>query len=244
MKVCLAGTAPFEKLIKASTTIPFVLESFYYVKDWQIPLIENEWRFFLLDSGAFTFMTNAKQIEWTSYVDSYADFIVKHNIEHFFELDIDSVIGYEEVKKLRVRLENKTGRRCIPVWHKARGKEEFIKIAEEYDYIAIGGIVSKELKSKDYKYLPWFINEAHKRKCKIHGLGFTGVDNLERYHFDSVDSTSWLSGGRFGQLHQFKDGKMIQIKRPDDTRSKSARYINTHNLNEWIKFQKYAEVNL
>ena len=33
----------------------------------------------------------------------------------------------EEEKTLRKRLELETGKQCIPVWHKPRGKEEFLK---------------------------------------------------------------------------------------------------------------------
>lgn len=245
MKVCLAGSSVItEESRKKLANSPFLLESFYYIKEWQIPLIKKA-ELFLLDSGAFTFMNNAKKndINWKEYIDSYIDFINKYNIKYFFELDIDVVVGYENVLKIREYIESKTKKKCIPVWHKSRGKEEFLKMCEEYDYVAIGGIVTKEIKSSEYKVFSWFINEAHKRGAKIHGLGFTNLKNLKKYNFDSVDSTSWLSGGRFGTIYQFKNNTLESIGF-SDKRVADYKKAHAHNLEEWIKYQKYANKHL
>ena len=64
---------------------------------------------FLLDSGAFTFMNNSKSVDFDLYLDKYIDFIIEKNIKYFFELDIDSIVGYKKVLQLRERLE----RRCV-----------------------------------------------------------------------------------------------------------------------------------
>ena len=74
-------------------------------------------------------------------------------------------------------------------------------------------------------------------------MGFTATKDLYKYHFDSVDSTNWLSGGRFGQLHIF-NGKYIESKSFKNKRAKNYKKIDEHNLKEWIKFQKYARYNL
>jgi len=148
----------------------FVLESFCYIKDWQIPLIP-QWDSFMLDSGAFTFISSNKgtQIHWDEYVEDYAAFINRHDIKLFFELDIDKIVGLEEVERLRAKLELLTGRQSIPVWHKSRGKEYFMMLCQQYSYIAIGGLAIQDIMPRDYKYLQWFINYAHSKKCKIHG---------------------------------------------------------------------------
>lgn len=236
MKIFLVATS--DKSISNFNESLYILESFYYFKEWQAPLIKKS-KMFLLDSGAFTFMNGKKSNNFDDYLTKYIHFINKYDIQYFFELDVDSVVGYEKVKQLRNRLERETGKRCIPVWHKSRGKEEFLKMCDEYDYVAIGGIVTKEIKKEEYPFFKWFITEAHKRNCKIHGLGFTATKELKKYHFDSVDSTNWMSGGRFGQLHIF-NGKFIESKSFKNKRAKN-KEINNHNLNEWIKFQKYAE---
>ena len=241
MKICLASTSD-KQFIKDIDKTPYILESFYYIQDWQIPLIQKA-KFFVLDSGAFTFFTSKQDTNWDKYLTSYINFIKKNNIDNFFELDIDCLVGYDKVLQLRKRLEQETGKKCIPVWHKSRGKEEFIKMCEEYNYVAIGGIVSKEITSKEYPFFTWFIKEAHKRGCKIHGLGFTSIKELPKYKFDSVDSTSWKSGGRFGQLHIFKNNSIVSIK-PKNVRAKDYRQIDLNNYKEWIKFVNYADKNL
>lgn len=240
MKVFLAATSD-KSFIPNITDSKYILESFYYFQEWQIPLIKKS-EMFLLDSGAFTFMNGKKSNDFDGYLTRYIDFIKKHDVKYFFELDIDSVVGYDKVKQLRKRLEKETGKKCIPVWHKSRGKDEFLKMCDEYDYVAIGGIVTKEITKDQYPFFTWFLNEAHKRGCKVHGLGFTSIADLPKYHFDSVDSTSWKSGGRFGQLHIYKNGTIKTITQ----KSKRAVYraIDTNNFNEWLKYQRYADKNL
>ena len=242
MKVFLAGAYTREKAF-IGKNIDYMLESFFYVLPWQIERIPNM-KMFLLDSGAFTFMNGTGNANFDEYLTRYINFINKYDIKYFFELDVDSIIGYEKVKQLRKRLENETGKKCIPVWHKSRGKEEYLKMCEEYDYVAIGGIVTKEITREQYPFFPWFINEAHKRGCKIHGLGFTDTNLLRKYHFDSVDSTAWLSGSRFGHVYYFDNGVMKNKTPPKGKKTVHYKLIDEQNVNEWLKYQRYAENNL
>jgi len=226
----------------------YVLESIYYIKDWLIKYIKtSNCKGFMLDSGAFTFMGNSKvkkgyNIDWQKYMINYADYINTHKIKLFFEMDMDNVIGYDNVKILRKELELRTKTKCIPVWHKDRGKEEFIKLCKNYDYIAIGGIVSKEITKKDYKYFKWFIDTAHDNNCQIHGLGFTPTRILHKYQFDSVDSTNWTGGQRYGRMYKVIGNRIYEIKTENKkTINKGYLLTQQHNLQEWIKFQKYME---
>lgn len=223
---------------------PYILESFYYTDDDTerlLPLFGD----FLLDSGAFTFMQNSKtRLNWEEYIERYAIFINRNNIEKFFELDIDSIVGYDKVLEYRKRLEHLTNKQVIPVWHKSRGIKEFQRTCDEYPYVAIGGIVSKEIKPEQYRLLPAMIQEAHKRKAKIHGLGFTSLSWLPKCHFDSVDSTAWTTGNRFGFVYQFNGKTMIKHDVPKGKRLADSRKVALINYTEWIKFQKYAETHL
>lgn len=223
--------------------MPYILESFYYAdKDTErlMPYFGD----FLLDSGAFTFMQNNKsQLNWEQYIEQYAEFINRNKVEKFFELDIDTTVGYERVLKYRKRLEQLTQKKCIPVWHKSRGIEDFYKMCGEYKYAAIGGIVVKEIKPEHYSILTRLITEAHKRNCKIHGLGFTALKWLKRCHFDSVDSTAWTAGSRFGYIYYF-DGKTMQKQNVPKGKKLTPKATALHNFKEWVKFQKYAETHL
>ena len=243
MKICLAAPSSRKFLTDEYKHCKYMLESFYSMPDWLIPVIK-ECDLFLLDSGAFTFMNNSKNnVDFDEYLTKYISFINTHDIKYFFELDVDVIVGLKEVERLRKRLEEETGKKCIPVWHKSRGKDYFIKMCKEYDYIAIGGIVTKEIKPYEFKYFKWFIDTAHSYGCKIHGLGFTNLKGLYIYNFDSVDSTSWVAGGKFDSLYHFNGREMKQVdtgnrKRRSDL---STDPINRHNYYEWVKFQHYAE---
>lgn len=252
MKIFLAGTYSEQRNSKDVMKSLYNLESFFYIKPWQTELIHSS-KMFLLDSGAFTFCgtKNYNGKNFDEYLERYADFIKRNDVLYFFELDVDSVIGYEKVIEYRKRLEKLTGRQPIPVWHIARGKKEFIRHCEEYPYVALGGYVAA-IKASDPRqkaYInayPWFIKTAHEHGAQIHGLGYTSVKGLKKHHFDSVDSTRW-NCARFGRLEYF-DGETI---RPVDRRKEGKKLVGGKNadimritLEEWVKFQKYAETHL
>ncbi len=216
-----------------------LLESFYYIQDWAIPLIKKV-KSFMLDSGAFSFMQNKSlKQDWSSYTDRYIEFINEHQIDLFFELDIDSIIGYDNVRKLKNKIEAKTGKQPIPVWHRSRGKDDFIAMCKDYKYVAIGGIVSKEIKKEEHKYFNFLCDIAHENGAKIHGLGFAGKD-LEKYRFDSVDTAAWVWGNRCAFLYKFNGKTMVTIYKPKGTMLNS-REVAIHNFWEWVKYSEYLE---
>lgn len=245
MKICLAGTyamtKPNQPLIEQAD---FILESFYYFKEWQLPHLRNK-KLFLLDSGAFTFINGTKtNTSLKQYIDSYIKFINDYDVKYFFELDIDPIVGYDNVLRIREYIEKQTGKRTIPVWHKARGIDEYKKMVREYDYAAIGGIVTREIKPSEYKFFKPLLQIAKQSDCKIHGLGFTNLKELKNYKFYSVDSTSWKSGNRFGTMYHFKNNQLQVIRKPPGKRLKSGEFygvVEKHDFMEWVKFQKYAD---
>ena len=176
MKIYTAGIAPsggdkaeyYQRAIKQYR--PFILESFYYADETTEKLLPY-FGDFLLDSGAFTFMQSSKtHVVWEDYIERYADFINRNNVKKFFELDIDSVVGYDKVLEYRTRLEKLTNKQCIPVWHISRGMENFYEMCQMYPYVALGGIVGERRGGTKYKQyhamFPTFIKIAHQHGCK------------------------------------------------------------------------------
>lgn len=241
MKIFLAGSGCHKLWINENFFDFYKLDSYHHIAKEEIKHI-NKYKLFMLDSGAFSYINgkNTNNVDWDEYIESYAEFINNHNIKLFMELDIDSVVGIKEVERLRNKLERLTNKQCIPVWHKSRGKDYWLKMIKEYDYVAIGGIVTKEIKPSEYKYFHWFIQQAHKNNCKVHGLGFTNLKGIREYKFDSVDSTSWLSGNRFGVVHRFNGKTIEKISKQPGQRVKATE-VAINNFREWVKFQKYAD---
>lgn len=216
MKVFLAGVSqavrsaddPILKMVEQQR--PFMLESFAYITPSTDNLIQHS-SDFILDSGAFTYIYKTKgkaqgaKIDWEEYARRYADYIVSRKIEKYVELDIDSLVGYDNVLKLRKTLEKLTDRPCMPVWHTSRGRQDFEDTCRRYRYFAIGGLT---VFKKDWSLLKPFIHEAHKHGCKIHGLGFTKTYIMDEMPWDSVDSSTWSNGARYGFIYKF-DGKKL-----------------------------------
>lgn len=224
-----------------------ILESYYYLRTFEYYMeVCKKCGSFLLDSGAFTFMQKAHgEVDWDAYIEEYAAFINKWGVDLFFELDIDSLVGIERVEQLREKLTSLTGKKPIPVWHKSRGKQYFIDMCKNFDYVAIGGIVTLEIPRAKYESaFPWFIKTAHENGAKIHGLGYTSVPKFKKYRFDSVDSTTWLSGNMSGKIFKFNalNGTMVEIFAPEGMKLDS-RPAALNNFVEWLKLCKYAKTH-
>ena len=241
MRLFLAASNSKQYLAEELKESLYILESYYYFKSWQRPLLTS-CRSFLLDSGAFTFMSSTKgEIpDWNRYIKGYIDFINLYEIDLFFELDIDAIVGYEQVKQMRKKIEAGTGKQCIPVWHRSRGAQEYIRLCDEYPYIAIGGFAIKDIKSNEYNQIIPLLDKAFAKGTKVHGLGFTPPELL-KYPFYSVDSSSWTSGSRYASVYSFCNGRMTLARKRSNQRLINYKALDRHNLAQWLKYQKYLD---
>ena len=248
-KVFLAATVCVKSAITPNHKPHYILESFMWLKGKSKPIKDYiEWCLsaddFLLDSGAFTFMNKSKKsADFTKeklkdYIDKYIEFINTYDIKHFFEMDIDCMLGYEKVKEIRHYIEEKTNKKVIPVWHITRGIEEFHNMCKEYKYVAIGGIASKEIKPSQHHMLFELCDIAHSYGCKIHGLGYLPLKILNNREcpFDTVDGTSWQGHIR-GYYYKLTDGKLEKIK---DNRN--WRELDNDSFSAWVDFSKLPDV--
>lgn len=248
MRVFFAGTyqGPIKKVrekILAEAKPLYFLETFFNGEKTCAQVLKDAGKEnFLLDSGAFSFMSGAEcsKERLEEYMDRYIAFINKYDVRYFFELDVDTIFGIEFVEKLRSRLEKQTGKKCIPVWHKGRGIEYFKKMVEEYDYIAIGGLVF-HVKPSEYELIRKMVSYAKMKGVKVHGLGFTKTRELEKYKFYSVDSCSWAKSAVFGGTLQVFNGKYIENRRLDPRYKKNLQKVAIFNWKEWVKYQKYMD---
>lgn len=239
MRIYLSGTGSIKPEIFDTVVQkyhPYVLESFFYMNNNVVSNLNN-FEDFLLDSGAFTFIHNPKNRNFIEYQDKYCEFINKYDIKHFFELDIDNVIGYEEVKKLRQDLEQKTGKKCIPVFHVERGLEEYKNLCKNYDYIAIGTIHQY---NKNPQILRQLVEIAKSYGTKVHGLGYTRLEKKRSIDFYSVDSTTWINCSRYGELHKF-DGSTIKKIKFKNKRLVPTDEVIKNNFEEWCKYQFFLD---
>lgn len=245
MIIYLAGFKTIEKYWNKPTEDIYLLSSFWEHKAGKFGEYVTGSKH-ILDSGAFSALSGlAKKINWDDYIKKYIKFIKHTNQKLFFELDIDPLVGYEKVKDYTKKIEDETGIQPIPVWHKSRGKDEWHRLCENYKYVSIGGIVSKEIKASQYDIFIPLLEIAKKNNCKVHGLGFTKATLLKKYKFDSVDSTTWNVGGKYGNVCLLnKEHMPVQRYKKQNSRVIDTKKINLYNFEQWVKFQKYAEEHL
>ena len=204
---------------------PFVLQTFFDMVFWDEELCEKAIKtpkMFFLDSGAFSFMNSAESVDFSKYLDQYVLFVNRFNVQFFFELDLDVVIGVRETQKMTRYLEKKTQRQCIPVFHACRKMDGWRQMIREYKYVAIGASgITDECK--------WVNNTKLLRT--LSNINNTTVP------FDSVDSSACLSGGRYGTVYRFTGTKLVS--KSIKNRVKDYKTLNTHNVKEWIKMSNY-----
>lgn len=245
MRIYLAGalemSGAYPKLLKSR----YILEPYVWfdgkkpdVQERLMSLVNNE--NFLLDSGAYSFMNalKGKPADFDAYLERYIQFINRFGIRYFFELDLDSVIGYERTLAMTRLLEQETGRKCIPVFHKSRGLAEWERMCKEYEYVAIGTIYEYQRKES---VLVKLLDIAKQYGTKVHGLGFTSCKKLKRVKFYSVDSTSWVMGQKAGQIGSFNGDEVVSYNPPKGFRVKHYKVAEELTIEAWLQYQKYAE---
>lgn len=236
MKIFLSGleaSGEFEQINAVIPKYKYMLCSFYYLKQDIFKKILAKSDLMLIDSGAHSFQ-KGKKVNWEEYTRKYAEFIKANDCDKilgYFEMDVDNVIGYDEVLRLRKILESVSDK-IIPVWHKNRGVDDFKKMCQEYagKIIAITGFKNEDI--QDHQYL-MFLKYAKKYGCKVHCLGMTRKKVLDHVPFDYVDSSSWKQQSIYGRIGKRKVSKEY---------SKTNRHtVMAESLKQGIKMQRYYE---
>lgn len=235
------GIPSFQKTLKTDKPL-YLLETFYSGanKCKQVVNLVGE-NNFLLDSGAYSFMSGAKCTLETmnDYVSQYAKFIKENNIKYYMEIDVDNIFGLGQVEEWRHYLEKETNVPCIPVWHKGRGVDYYVKMCKEYEYVAIGGLVFHVNKA-EWPAIKKMSLYGHYHGNKVHGLGFTKTRILDEFKWYSVDSCSWkLSAIRGSTLQQFDGEKIVQRSIDRGQNKVDHNKLIEYNYKEWVKYQKY-----
>ena len=206
------GKAVVDLLLEQGIKMKWNLMSYYYIRNKEelACKIRDNSEEVLIDSGAHSIQFGAK-VDFEKYTRQYAEFITRFdrdNVIGYFEMDIENIIGYEKVLYLRSILEAVSDK-IIPVWHPLRGINDYEKMCQKYagKIIAIGGFRGTDI--KDDQFL-MFVKVARKYGCKVHCLGMTRKEVLNRVPFDFTDSASWAFSTVHGKIGHgdFSKGKV------------------------------------
>jgi len=132
--------------------------------------------------------------------------------ERFKNQDLVNVVefdvGNEEQMTERRRRFEREGFKVIPVFHPDDSEEYSHQLLEEYDYVGIGGLVTADGGKFEARNFQDIMKRGRKNMTKLHGFGMTHQEPMRKMPFYSVDSTSWLSGARFGTTYEFRSGQL------------------------------------
>lgn len=183
-----------------------------------------------LDSGAFSAFTKGAELD----IDSYAEYIHEADIWTCIS-NLDDIRGNSQLTYDNQKALESLGCKVCPVYHSREDPKWLQKYLDEgYEYIFIGGMVPESTKFLlgwlDDIWEHYLINPDGTPRVKVHGFGLTTVDLMFRYPWYSVDSSTWLMTGIFGNCIMRIDGKYINIPMSKD--SPRARDLNSrHYLN-------------
>jgi len=232
MRVFLAGCEGFVFTNIAKTAgIKNILFSYYHRASGDAfkknnSLLNSFANEVICDSGLFTLMFGAGK--GGSYDFNYMrDYTKKylHDVSSFginnltiVESDVHKLLGMAAVFELRKYFED-SGYPVLYVWHKEEGIDGLLKMSEKYKYIALSipelRVLCKDKKTRYQDVTKNLLNQIRRhngiKTPKIHLLGNTVQETMETSIAYSCDSTSWLSGGRFGRAIAYKNNKLINV---------------------------------
>lgn len=173
---------------------------------------------FFADSGAHTARTMGKSIN----LDDYGQWLTQVQDCCTIYANLDVIGAPDATRRNQEYLETQYGLSPMPVFHTGEPfsvLEDYV--ADGYTYIALGKLLGNSQKA----LTPWIARcfEVAGDKAVFHGFGLTVWDQLKRFPWYSVDSSSWVGGVRYGEVRLFDAGRWVQISLRD--RAKVAQHI-------------------
>lgn len=200
-----------------------VLVSYNFIKDISKLLsITENWlpENLMIDSGAFSVWANKGRIRIQSYLEfcKWTKEEVGDRTNLFF-VNLDVLPGEygrrptkEEVEQSASDgwdnmeyLEN-AGIPVLPVFHQHEPFDWLQKMMDHKEYFGISPANDVSQKMKDEWLKKVFSVVQNKRKT--HGFAVTSVKTLTQFPFYSADSSTWVTGGRYGMVPVFNQGKL------------------------------------
>ncbi len=162
------------------------------------PIVDN----YFLDSGAYSAWSMGKKISLKKFIQ-----FIQENLPKLTTYAALDVIGDPEATLRNQDIMEDHGLDPLPTFHYGDDLKYLHMYCQQYDYIALGGLVGRG-KTLIYPWLQKVFSLYPEQR--FHGFGVTDINLLKAYPWYSVDSTSYLSGGKFGQIYN-NDGTMSHI---------------------------------
>ena len=155
--------------------------------------------------------------EYIQYRKDFIKFIKEYDgkIDHYSNLD---VINNPELTHKNQLILEKAGLHPIPVFHLGSDLKWLDKYVNEYEYIALGGLVPNPTRV----LIPWLdkvwkdhlLDKDGFPKVKVHGFACTAIPLMTRYPWFSVDSATCRKLAMYGwiTLPEYSSEKLKTIQ--------------------------------
>lgn len=184
------------------------------------------------DSGAFSAFTLGKKLDPGAYIEWAERF--EDTIDVFAGPDVigdpDATAYWTRVMRGRIRTKP-----VLPTFHIGEDWRYLHEYVEEYDYIALGGLVPFAAETAT---LSRWLRGAFSRipsSVRTHGFGMTSLGVLMDYPWYSVDSTTWSMVWRYASLRLFDPARPRQMREVDRRSSKelllSSTLLRSYDVN-------------
>jgi hemolysin-activating ACP:hemolysin acyltransferase len=148
------------------------------------------------------------------------------------EVDCQKVLGVEKAWEYRMKMQEKVPNRIINVFHIEDGQKGLDRLIEFSDYIAISVPELRFIGKKNYLNQIAHYIKNKKPQIDIHLLGCTEKQKLKELNFcSSADSSSWISGVRYGQIETFNGKGHIKNLKKDVINSCFDKWLDVRNAN-------------
>lgn len=223
-----------------------ILLSYYYNTKGTLRNVAKELNSgdIFLDSGAFSAFTKEASID----LKEYCKYIKKHldMLTCYAGLD---VIGDDKASLKNQHYMEKKGLDPIPCFHYGEDFKYLQHYIDNYDYIAIGGLIAAGNRNMkpflDKIFSDYVCDSDGKPKVRIHGFAMTSPVLMARYPWYSVDSSSWNYGARncFVYFPRMKGGKFDYTLRPHPLVLSTTRtaHLRKNKKREWKQIRSYFE---
>lgn len=201
-----------------------------------------------LDSGAFSAKTQGIEIN----LDEYITFVKEHLVYLSVYANLDVIGDAEATLQNQKRMES-AGLKPLPCFHYGEPIRYLQHYIDNYEYIALGGMVSGTSASLmpwlDDLFATYICGSNGLPKVKVHGFGLTSLRLMKRYPWYSVDSTSWVVTGRMGSVYvpRFRSGGWdytqdpwkVAVSTRSPSKKEAGQHIDTFSAREQEAINQY-----
>lgn len=198
---------------------------------------------FMVDSGAFTFITewqkftSWKRSDFEEYLDGYVKWLrknkdyvtiaVEYDIDHTLNMilggNANSTIGGSIVQGWQEQMFRplvEEGMDVIFVWHENRGMDGWEDMCRRYAHVGMPGHFSSKP-----DLMNRHISVARRYLTKIHGFAATKQLDFRDVPWFTVDSITWKTGEMYGTLIVWDERQQKLIFEDDKTKRVQYRHI-------------------